>query len=356
MKGLEFPIIGTKTKGLSRRFDLNSPGGRKSYFQAKAGDEISHLQNYLKSNTFVAFLLGKKNSGKGTYSKLFTEIFGDGKVAHISVGDVIRDADANWDKIAKSNKINKLRSYYRGFMSFDDAVDALKGRSTDKLLPTEFVLAIMKLYIEDYEGKTLFIDGLPRELDQVGYSLYFRDLINYRSDPDVFILIDIPESVISERIKYRVICPKCQTSRNLKLLVTSKIGYDQKEKEFFLKCDNPACGEARMIKKEGDELGIEPIRPRLEKDEDILKKAFSLHGVPKVLLRNHVPLSEAGKFFDDYELTHEFVLKHTPKTGAIVVTEKPWSVLDDNAVESRSLMAPAVMVSMLKQLADILKP
>jgi len=354
MKNLEFPIIGTKVKGLTKKFDINSPKGRSEYFEAKAGGEIAALKNYMQSNTFVAFLLGKKNSGKGTYSKLFTEIFGEEKVAHISVGDVVRDADANWDKIAK-NKLNELKSYYRGFMSFEEAVKALKGRSTANLLPTEFVLALMKLYIKEHEGKALFIDGLPRELDQVSYSLYFRDLINYREDPDIFVLIDIPESVIAERIKYRVICPKCQTSRNLKLLVTSKVGYDEKEHKFYLMCDNPYCKGERMVSKEGDELGIEPIRPRLEKDEDILKKAFSLHGVPKVLLRNHIPAKEAGKYFDPYEITPEFVLSYDQSKKKAKVKETPWQVLDDNGVESVSLMAPAVMVSMLKQLVDALE-
>ena len=76
------------------------------------------------------------------------------------------------------------------------------------------------------EKKALFIDGFPRDLDQVSYSLFFRDLIGYRADPDIFILIDVPNSVIDERIKYRVVCPKCHTPRNLKLLATKQVEYD----------------------------------------------------------------------------------------------------------------------------------
>ena len=80
MKGLEFPIVSTKIEGLNKqslllrnkKFDLSSPEGRKDYFEAKVGDEIGHLRNFLNKNTFVAYLLGKKNSGKGTYAKLFT--------------------------------------------------------------------------------------------------------------------------------------------------------------------------------------------------------------------------------------------------------------------------------------------
>src|SRR5205823_7009319 len=96
-----------------------------------------------------------------------------------------------------------------------------------------------------------------------------------------------------ERIKYRVVCPNCKTSRNMKLLVTKDIEYDKETGKFYLLCDNPSCANTRMMPKEGDELGIEPIRSRLEKDDEIIRKVFELHGMDKVLLRNHVPVIEA---------------------------------------------------------------
>ena len=227
MKNLEFPIIGTKIDGINKKFDINSPDGRKAYFEAKAGDEIKHIKQYLDSGrTFVAYLLGKKGSGKGTYSKLFTEIFGEEKIATVSVGDLIRSID-NWKDFEKTDKYKRMKKYYRGFMSFEESVDALLGRSTSKLLPSEFVLALLKAHIDELKGKSIFIDGLPREDDQVSYSLYFRDLIAYRDDPDFFILIDIPEEVIDARIKTRLICPKCHLSRNLKLLPTKNVGYNK---------------------------------------------------------------------------------------------------------------------------------
>ncbi|MCH7647700.1 MAG: hypothetical protein IIA83_03745 [Thaumarchaeota archaeon] len=171
MKGLEFPIISTKVKGLNKRFDLSSPAGREKYFKAKVGDEIGHLKEYLDSNTFVAFLLGKKNSGKGTYSKLFTEIFGEEKVAHVSVGDLVRQVHENWQEFSQSPKYDQSKGFYRGYISFDEAVETLLGRSTRRLLPTEFILALLKLHIAELKGKTIFLDGLPREMDQVSYSL-----------------------------------------------------------------------------------------------------------------------------------------------------------------------------------------
>src|SRR3990167_10047357 len=91
MKGMDFPIFKTKIGGLNKVFNLNDPGSRMEYFTAKAGEEIERLKKYLAANTFVAFLIGKKNSGKGTYSKLFSEVVGEEHVSHLSVGDLVRD-------------------------------------------------------------------------------------------------------------------------------------------------------------------------------------------------------------------------------------------------------------------------
>jgi len=351
MKGLEFPIVGTKVKGVTRKFDLADREERSKYFDAKVGDEIRHLKKFMEKNTFVAYMVGKKNSGKGTYFNLFSQIFGTGRIAQVSVGDVVREMDAGWEEFEKTEDYGRLRRMYRGFMSFEVAVETLRGRSQNKLLPTEFILALLKLKIDRLKGKAIFLDGMPRDTDQVSYSLFFRDLADYRDDPDLFILIDIPMSVIDERIKYRVMCPRCRNSRNIKLLVTKDVRYDEKKEEFYLICDSEGC-ETRMEPKEGDEVGIGPIKARLEKDEEVLKAVFGLHGIPKVLLRNHVPAVDAGKYFDDYELTPEYVLKRNGKS--VGVEEKPWTVKDDSGVESYSLLAPAVMVSMLKQLPEAL--
>lgn len=359
MKGLEFPIISTKVKGLTKKFDIESPKGRRSYFEAKVGDEVSHISKFLQNNTFVAYLIGKKSSGKGTYSKLFAEIFGEDKIAHVSVGDLIREAD-DWEKFKSTEKYKKAKNYYRGYVSWEEAVDAHLGRSVEKLLPTEFILALLKAHIDELSGKAVFIDGMPRNMDQISYSLYFRDLINFRHDPDMFILIDIAESIIEERMKYRVICPKCNTSRSTKLLITSKIEYqpakaDEDEGTYYLVCDNPSCSGVRMMpKKEGDKGGLDAIRGRLDTDEELLRKAFKLHGVPKVLLRNHIPVGDAKEKFDDYEITPEFVLKYNKKSKKVEVSEKPFVVLDDNGKKVNSLMAPAVVVCMIKQMVEVL--
>jgi len=359
MRGLEFPIVGTKVKGLSKKFDLNDPEIRKKYFEAKVGSEIDSIDKFFKAgNSFIAYLLGKKNSGKGTYAKLFTEVFGEDKVAHLSIGDIVRAAHQELETEKGRKEVEAyLERKYRGYISIEQGIKAILNRSQEKVsVPNELILSLIEREIDKHLGKALFIDGFPRTLDQVSYSLFFRDLMGYRDDPDLFILIDIPETVIDARIKTRVICPKCNIPRNLKLLPTSKIGYDKEDKEFYLVCDNPDCtgkGSERLVRKEGDDAGIEPIRERLVQDEEILRTAFSLYGVPKIFLRNHVSVKDAKKYFDDYEITPEFSYS-VGKDGKIIVQRKPWIVKDDNQVASYSLMPSPVVVSMIKQLVEVL--
>jgi len=349
MKGLEFPLFKTKVEN-PPKFDLTDVKQRKEYFELKAGEEIEKLRKYLKENSFIVYLLGKKNSGKGTYAKMFKEIVDKDMVEHFSIGDMIREVDEELRDVEKKKEfINFLEKNYRGFVPLEEIIKSLENRTTSKLLPSELILALAKREITKIGRKAIFVDGFPRELDQVSYSLFFRDLIEYRQDPDIFVLIDVPEAVIDERIKHRVICPLCQTSRSLKLLPTKEI-----EKKFHLICDNSECQGTRMVVKEGDELGIEPIKERLNIDENLIKQAFSLYGIPKVLLRNSVPKDKAKEFVDDYEITPEYSYEWNEKNREVKIIEKPWQVLDDDGVSCYSLMPPPVVVSLIKQLTEAL--
>lgn len=353
----DFPYFKTKIKRVTKKFDLSDPAGRKEYFEAKAGAEINQIKEYLANNTFIAYLLGKKNSGKGTYSKLMKEIFGEDKIGHISVGDIVRDVHAAMaDETKKDDMMKFLEKNYRGYISIDDAVKALLSRDTKTLLPTEFILALIKMEISQWPKKSLFIDGFPRELDQVSYALFLSDLIDYRSDLDIFVAINIPETVLDERMKYRVICPVCHTPRNLKLFATKEVGYDKEKSEFYLKCDNPACLSkgARLVGKEGDNLGIETIRARLELDDKLIEKVFTLHGIPKILLRNSIPAEIANQYIDDYEITPEYVYELSAD-GKVKVGEKSWIIKDDEGEGAYSLLAPPVALALIKQLAGVIK-
>jgi len=352
----EFPLFKTKVDGLDKVFDLTKPEDQKEYFELKAGDDIRKLREYLKNHTFIAYLLGKKNSGKGTYSKMLARLIGSDLIEHFSIGDMVRRIDDELnDENKKKELFDYLRKNYRGTHSVEDIIEGLENRSTQKLLPTELILTLVKREVSKMKKKTLFLDGFPRDLNQIEFSLFFRDLIGYREDPDVFVLIDVPKNVIDERIKWRRICPICKTSRNLKLLPTPHKGFDESEQKFFLYCDNPDCDHTRMVSKEGDELGIEMIKERLNLDGVLIEKALSLRGIPKVLLRNSIPVDDAKNTVDDYEITPEYVLEKNKETGEIETKEKPWVVVDDDGNDSYSLMPAPVVISFIKQIIKVLE-
>lgn len=355
MKGIDFPIYKTKMED-DREFDLSDPKARQKYFKLKAGDDIEDIKEFLEDNTFVVYLLGKKSAGKGTYSKMVADAIGKDKVEHFSVGDMIRSVDKELkDDEQREELIKFLEENYRGWIDLDEIIARLEGRSTESLLPTPLILTLIKREIQKRGRKVLFIDGFPRNMDQISYSLFFRDLIGYRDDVDIFALLDVPENVIDERIKYRKVCPECNTSRNLKLFPTSKVEYDKEEDKFHLICDNSDCEEVRMVRKEGDEKGIEPLRDRLDLDEKLIKQAFQLHGIPKVLVRNSIPVEKADEYVADYEITPEYKYEYNEEKDEVEIEEVPWTVKDDEGVESYSLLAPPAVVSFIGQLADILR-
>lgn len=356
MQYRQFPIFKTKVEGITQKFQLEDPVERRKYFDAKAGREIEKLRDWLRENTFVGFLLGPKNSGKGTYTKLFMEAVGGERVAHISVGDIVRGVHKDLaDEQRKTELIQFLKKRYRGFITVEKALDVILGRDIKTLLPTEVILALVEREIDRMGRKAVFIDGFPRNLDQVSYSLFFRALIGYRDDPDFLVFIDVPEAVIDERMKYRVVCPICQTPRNIKLLRTKEVGYDEKEKKFYLLCDNPSCDgyeKSRMVSKEGDELGIEAIRERIEIDGKVMKTLLGLEGVPKVYLRNSIPVAAAKEYVDDYEITPAY--RYELKGDKVEVIEEPWVLKDDEGVDSYSLLPAPVALALIKQTAQVL--
>lgn len=354
MKGISFPLFKTKLDNEPKRFKLEDPVERQEYFSLKAKNAIEKIREYLDSgNTLLVFMLGKKNSGKGTYSKLCTEAIGKERIIHISVGDIVRELDDIVHDEVKNLEISEvIKKNYRSSISLKDALDSLKNRSTKTLIPTELILELLRRKIEGVQNKLIFIDGFPRNLDQISYSLYFRQIMGFKDDKDIFVFIDLPETIIDARMKTRVICPICHVPRNPKLLKTKEIGYDQKTKEFYLMCDDPLCHKARMVTKEGDEYGIEAIRERIELDDTIMRQLMDMDGVEKIYLRNAISVRDASEYVADYELTPAFSYEWNAEKGEVITKEDPWIVPDENGENSHSLLPAPIVVSFLHQLSQ----
>jgi len=72
------------------------------------------------------------------------------------------------------------------------------------------------------------------------------------------------------------------------------------------------------------------------------------------LLRNAVPINKAEEYVNDYEITPQYEYTWNEKEKKVEVIEKPWTILDDQGTASFSLLAPPVVVSLLKQLVTAL--
>lgn len=341
------------TTGNGVTYDLDSVAGRREYYQEKVGPEIEFLRDYFRTQTFLGYWLAPKQAGKGTYMNGLKEIFGTEYFLHMSVGDLVRNADKEFQEQGKLSEIYAYaRANYRGGMHLDEAFKALMGRTTAGLVPTELVMLLIRHAIDKAGKKTLFIDGFPRNLDQVSYSLYFRELINYRNDPDLFILINAPITVLDERMKQRRTCLTCGNSRNISLLPTKEIGYDAEKDEYYLVCDLPGCTGGRMVTKEGDHLGMETIKDRIMLDIEVMERARKLYGIPIIEMYNSLEQDKAFEYMDPYEFTSECVYSRNPD-GSIEVNKKLWEV-NDGEEKYYSLLPPGVVVQLVKQLARVL--
>ncbi len=334
----------------NKNFDLSKIAERQEYFNEKVGTEISALKDFFKNHTFIAYWVAMKQAGKGTYMSMLREIFGSELFVHISVGDLVRETVKRLENEGTNSELYKdLEKVYRGPIPFKDIIDSLFNRSIATLLPDELILALLKIKVSQNDNKILFLDGFPRSKDQLSYSLFFRDLINYRDDPDLFFLINIPLQVIEDRRKNRVVCPKCGNSRNLTLLPTEFVGYDEQTGEFYLECDNPACNRERMVEKEGDAQGLELIKNRLINDWELMRDIRKFHGIDIIEVYNALEADKATQFVDDYELTKMFNYSLGPNKK-VVVEESPY-VCQDHGKDYVSLLAPAVTVQLIRQLA-----
>ncbi len=334
-----------------KEFDLTKPSQRKLYFNQRVGEEIEQLREFLKKNSFIGYFAAPKMAGKGTYTKMLIEVIGEEYFDTVSVGDLVREADKEFNNQGKDSDLYQyMVQNYRGAISLEEIFDSLVNRSVATLLPTELILTLIKRRIDELDKKTIFIDGFPRKVDQVSYSLYFRDLVNYRDDPDLFILINIPVKIIDDRMKTRRICPVCKLSRSLQFNPTSIVEHENGE--VYLFCDNLNCkgDHEKLITKEGDEKGLENIKERVINDLELMKLVRKMYGIPKIEIYNAIEASKVKDLVEDYELTKSY--RYEVKDDKVKTIKEPYKV----AVQGReyySLRPEPVVVQLIKQLFEV---
>jgi adenylate kinase len=122
-------------------------------------------------------LLGPPGSGKGTQAKRLMEEL---KVAHISTGDLLREAVNNQSDLGKKAK------------EFMDA---------GKLVPDDLVIALIREKISSMEGGFL-LDGFPRTIEQA-------KKLEEISEIDTVINLEVNEDILVDRLTKRRSCKDC---------------------------------------------------------------------------------------------------------------------------------------------------
>ena len=130
----------------------------------------------------IVILLGAPGSGKGTVAaKLAAE---NENLKHVSSGDLLRGAVAKGTEAGKAAK---------GYME------------AGKLVPDELIAAMIKDVIAESQGDvTMLLDGFPRNVAQA--EILEKTGAEIRS----VVLLDVPDSIIQDRIAGRRTCPKCK--------------------------------------------------------------------------------------------------------------------------------------------------
>jgi len=121
------------------------------------------------------WVLGGPGSGKGTQCKMLAMHF---KLAHISTGDLLRNAIQNDDPLSKEIKETMERG---------------------ALVDTHTVLELLRKAMEDmYDNcNGYLIDGYPREVEQG--DLFCAQIGN----PQMIIYLDCPDDILMERLMKR---------------------------------------------------------------------------------------------------------------------------------------------------------
>lgn len=169
-------------------------------------------------------IFGAPGVGKGTQAKLLADKLG---IAHISTGDILREA------VSKETEMGKL---------------AKEIMNRGELVPDDIIIGIVKDTLKEEKCSNGFIlDGFPRTVKQA--EMLDTILIELNSNNILLINIIVEYDLIIQRLSNRKMCTSCGS-----ILSIDSIEEDER-------C--PKCKTlGKLIKRKDDEVDV--IKNRLE--------------------------------------------------------------------------------------------
>ncbi len=200
----------------------------------------------------IVILLGAPGSGKGTVAgKLAAD---HANLKHVSSGDLLRGA------VAKGTPAG---------------VEAKGYMESGNLVPDALIAQMIKDVVAETTGDiTMLLDGFPRNLAQA------KILEEMGAPVRSAVLVDVPDSIIQDRIAGRRTCPKCKAGYHVTNLPPKVAGV----------CD--ACGAELTIRKDDNPETVKDrlvvyhreTEPLIEfyKEKGLLKSVDGMTGVDGV--------------------------------------------------------------------------
>lgn len=168
-------------------------------------------------------LVGAPGSGKGTQSKRLEQVYG---TKQISTGDILRQAVKDGTPLG---------------------LEAQKFMNEGKLVPDAVMIGLIKETLSKAGRSSWVLDGFPRTLAQA--QALDRTLAELGEKVEQVVLLDVPDSLLLERIVGRRSCPGCGNVHHVK--------FDPPKKEGI--CDR--CGTALVQRPDDTEA---KVRVRLD--------------------------------------------------------------------------------------------
>ncbi len=169
----------------------------------------------------IVILLGAPGSGKGTIAgRLASE---NSNLKHVSSGDLLRGA------VAKGTPAG---------------IEAKNYMEKGSLVPDALIAQMIKDVIAETTGDvTMLLDGFPRNVAQA------EILEKIEAPIKSVVLVDVPDSIIADRIAGRRACPKCKAGYHVKALPPKVEGICDVcgEKLITRKDDNPETVKDRLV-------------------------------------------------------------------------------------------------------------
>ena len=169
----------------------------------------------------IVILLGAPGSGKGTIAS--TLAGKNANLKHVSSGDLLRGA------VSKGTAAG---------------MEAKAYMDNGELVPDALIARMIKDVIAETEGDvTMLLDGFPRNVAQA-------EILEKTGAPlRSVVLVDVPDSIIQDRIAGRRTCPECKAGYHVKALPPKVEGVCDRcgAKLVVRKDDNPETVKDRLV-------------------------------------------------------------------------------------------------------------